>query len=289
MSEIYFLKNSEINREKRSAVLAECPNRQIFAEAWFMDIVSPDWSDLVRGDYEEFMPLPIKKKFGFKYLVQPEFTAQLGLFSPNQPPQNCDDFLVAVKKNFRRFNFNLNTGNLLEKHEGHPMVNCQLDLNKTYEELYSQFSKSTKRNIKKALKTEGFDIKKSSFNVFFDFKIKSMTGKPPADYEKLKALNTAFERQKIKVTFPSFFYENEMLASAMLVEYYDRIYYFNGASSPKGKALRAMFAVFDFLIKQKAGTNKILDFKGGQMPGTKRFFTGFGAEEKPYLRVVRKF
>lgn len=289
MSEIYFLKNSEIDRQKRAATLAKCPNRQIFAEDWFLDIVSPDWGDFVRGDYEVFFPLPIKKKLGFSYLVQPEFTAQLGLFSTKEGTQNCDDFLKAVQRKYRRYHFNLNTENVLEKHAGFPMINCQLNLNKSYEELYSSFSKGTKRNIKKALKTEEFEIKKCSFDEFFYFKMKSLTAPPPADYEKLKALNSAFIQNNIIVNCLSYFHKNELLASAMLVEYHNRIYYFNGASSPEGKKLLAMFAIFDFFIKQEADSNRILDFKGGQMPGTKRFFTGFGAEEKQYLRIVRKF
>lgn len=289
MSDILFLKNSEINRTKWSNALANCPNRHVFAEADFLDVVSPDWAGLVRGDYEEIFPLPVKKFFGLKYLVQPEFTAQLGLFSNQKGDQNADDFIKIIQRKYRRFDFCLNTQNILENSSGSPLVNCELELNKSYEELYSGFSKSAKRNIKKAEKAEGFEIKEIPFEEFFPFKMQSMAEKPPADYEKLKRLNDAFLKLKIPVRILSFFYKNELIASAMLVEYFDRIYYFNGASTAEGKRFSAMFGVFNFFIKKEAGSGKILDFKGGQMPGTGRFFKGFGAEEKQYFRLIRKF
>lgn len=289
MSDILFLKNSEIDRKKWSNTLANCPNRHVFAEADFLDVVSPDWAALVRKDYDEIFPLPVKKFFGLKYLVQPEFTAQLGLFSNQKNGQNTDDFIKAIQQKYRRFDFCLNTQNVLPNRPANPLVNCELQLNKSYEELYSSFSKGTKRNIKKAEKTEGFEIKEISFEEYFPFKMQSIAGKPPADYEKLKQLNKVFLNLKIPVRILSFFYKNELIASAMLVEYFDRIYYFNGASTAEGKQFSAMFGVFNFLIKNEAGKGKILDFKGGQMPGTGRFFKGFGAEEKQYFRLIRKF
>jgi len=85
---IRHLRHSEIDKEKWDAALSKCHQPLLFAQSWYLDLVSPKWGALIRGDYEEMMPLPVKSKFGFKYLVQPNFTAQLGVFSTKEKCPN---------------------------------------------------------------------------------------------------------------------------------------------------------------------------------------------------------
>jgi len=164
-----------------------------------------------------------------------------------------------------------------------PELNCELNLNRTYEELYSSFSKNTKRNLKKAT---DFEIHEIAFADFLPFKLNNLKGVPSAMYNTLAQLNTVFESKQIPVSILSTG-ESEILSAAMFVYFKDRIIYFNGASSQAGKEKRTMFTIMNQVIKKHQNSNLILDFKGGQMEGTRRFFKGFGAEEKIYFRVKR--
>ena len=60
------------------------------------------WGALIVDDYRMVMPLTWKKKWGIKYLYQPPFIQQLGVFSETQI---SDDelalFIKAMKRHFR--------------------------------------------------------------------------------------------------------------------------------------------------------------------------------------------
>lgn len=280
---IRHLRHQEIDKAKWDEALSKCHQSLLFAQSWYLDLVAPEWGAFIRGDYEELMPLPVKSKLGFKYLVQPNFTAQLGVFSTKNQHVNVDQWLSFLQKKYRRYDINLNTSNSLSQKEILPLLNCELKLNDSYEELYKAFSKGTKRNVKKALNCKIYEI---TFGDFLPFKLRNIKGVSPSMYETLSQLNTAFESNQIPVSIFAIG-ESEILAAAMFVYFKERIIYFNGASNEEGKEKRGMFAIMNQLIQKHQNSNLILDFKGGQMEGTRRFFKGFGAEEKTYVRIKR--
>jgi len=49
--------------------------------------------------------------------------------------------------------------------------------------------------------------------------------------------------------------------------------------------LRSMFLMFNELISEYAGTDKVLDFEGSEIPGVARFFKGFGAVKQHYYHL----
>ena len=81
--EIKFLSHNQINKEKWDAAIDEAINGIIYAKSWYLDIVSPDWTALILGDYEVIMPLTYRKKFGVKYLYKPFFAQYLIAMSAN--------------------------------------------------------------------------------------------------------------------------------------------------------------------------------------------------------------
>jgi hypothetical protein len=64
--------------------IARSFNGIVYAYSWYLDIVSPGWDALVKDDYKSVMPLTWRKKYGIKYLYQPFFTQQLGVFSSDK-------------------------------------------------------------------------------------------------------------------------------------------------------------------------------------------------------------
>jgi hypothetical protein len=81
---IKHLKHPEINRQKWDACIQNACNSLVYAESWYLDIVSPNWEALICGDYEYVMPLPIKRKLGISFLVQPPINAAIGCFFRKQ-------------------------------------------------------------------------------------------------------------------------------------------------------------------------------------------------------------
>ena len=79
---IQLVHHANIDFEQWDMCISSAVNSEIYAYSWFLDCVSPQWSALILNDYEAVMPLPIKSKYGIRYIVQPPFCQKLGIFSP---------------------------------------------------------------------------------------------------------------------------------------------------------------------------------------------------------------
>ena len=86
--QIKHLKHKAIDFERWDSAIAASNNQLPYAFSWYLNTVSPGWEALVSKDYGFIMPLPVKKKYGFKYLVQPKLTQQLGIFSKSNIDEN---------------------------------------------------------------------------------------------------------------------------------------------------------------------------------------------------------
>jgi hypothetical protein len=150
---IKYLQHHEIDKERWDDCIRRSFNGIIYAYSWYLDVVHPGWEALVKADYSTVMPLTGGKKLGVRYLYNPFFIQQLGVFSVARlTPDAVKEYLDAVPAHYRYIEINLNTFNHPEengfrfKHN----VNHELDMIGAYEMLRKEYSDNTKRNIKKA-------------------------------------------------------------------------------------------------------------------------------------------
>lgn len=277
---ITHLLHSEIDKQRWDKALNKCVNKQIYANSWYLDSVSPQWQAFVADDYSALFPLPTKSKLGFTYVVQPKFTTQLGLFS--HKAMEVDGFVGELKSRFRRFNLNLNHENSLPA-GAKSIINMELMLNKPYEELSAAYNKNTKRNIKKA-----------KLMTFSDWDIESyleckLAENPDAKEEEFQVLRSLLTSCKANAT--DFIIikaqKSKALAAAVFAEYGGRLVYMNGVSNAPAKESSAMFAIIDRFIRKYSDSSLVIDFRGGQMQGTRRFFSGWNAQEVIYSNISR--
>ena len=76
-----YLKHNEIDFELWDERVRSSIGGFPYAYSWYLNVVSPNWEAIVSEDYEFLMPLPVKRKYLFRYLIQPAYTQQLGVFS----------------------------------------------------------------------------------------------------------------------------------------------------------------------------------------------------------------
>lgn len=278
---IRLLKNRAINRRAWNDCIAKSKNEMPYAYTWFLDAVSPMWEALVWNNYDYVMPLPVKKKCGLKYIAQPFFTQQLGVFSPKAiTPDILEAFLKAVP--YRNVLLNLNEQNASEYGIAHP--NHLLNLSATYEMLYAGFATNTKRNLKKKTNLEFCVKEQISLSDFL-----KLCQEQPFWKSKFRPLaeniiNAAFENkagQILGITTS----DDKLLAACFLLKSSHRIIYHMAASSIEGKANFAMFHLIDYIIKKNAGNKLWLDFEGSRVDGIARFYKGFGAKKVDYYRI----
>ncbi|MCC7301453.1 MAG: hypothetical protein IT233_02315 [Bacteroidia bacterium] len=253
----------------------------IYPLSWWLDIVSPGWEALADEEYTTVMPLTWRKKAGFRYLCQPPFTQQLGIFGP--APE--ETFLNAIPKEFRLTEINLNEKNT---GAGERSVNLLLDLSRTYTELFSSYSENTRRNIKKT--REGLYV--FSDQVTPEELLALYRRNQGARHVQLKAGQAGLLNELIRITRikncgrtvglrnP----EGRLLTAAFFVWTESRVIFLFSATDLTEK-LRWLSLLIDLCIEYDAGKPRVLDFEGSNHADLARFYKGFGAKEVVYLRL----
>lgn len=286
--EIIYLRHNQIDKQKWDAAIENSENGLVYALSWYLDIVSPNWEALIVGDYEIVMPLTVKKKYGIKYIIQPPFTQQLGIFHHTDVIIDADVFLSNIPTCYKYININLNSENDKGfKYNYFKRVNYELRLDKSFENIFNDFNTNTKRNIRKSLKNN-LKIKNSiSSEELIDFKKKYAVEKVSnKHYDILKQLCIYIEMIGIGKVESIVMENEEIVSAAFLIEKLNRIIYLVSVSSLKGKEKSSNFLLMNELIKKNSSKKVLLDFEGGVISGISRFFKGFGAVEKEYYNVV---
>ena len=282
--EIKHVKHEKIDYLLWDKTIANSQNSMIYAFSWFLDCVSPQWEALISENYEFVMPLPVKTKFGLKYIVQPFLTQQLGVFSSMQITELIVfDFIRSIP--YLSYEMNLNEKNYVSSSISLP--NLMLNLNVTYENLVKKIAVNTLRNIRKA---ENYRLKMNwelnyvDFLQFF-FEQTQRYDLPDKNITKRLVL-AAIEQKKIQLLGVKSV-EGKLLAVLGLFTSGNKLIYLLPSSSTKGKEVSAMFFMVNAIIKKYAGTNTILDFEGSKIDGVARFYKGFGAKPTSYYLIKR--
>lgn len=285
---IQYYPGKSINKQAWDKCISNASNGLIYACSTYLDTMSDNWDALVLNNYEAVMPLPWRKKYGMYYLYQPAFVAQLGLFGNNNTPGLLQDFLNAIPRKFRYWDYTLNQGNVftLDGYLLKPRVNFTLNLNHSYPELYKNYRDNIKRNIKKAA-TYGCYIKK---DIAVDSVIELASQQPQQgatkeDYQKFSILYNHLKSVNQALTYGVYSSQQQLLASCVFFLSHNRAYYILAGNHPNGRTLGASHAVIDAFIKDHAGKNMLLDFEGSDIRNLAFFYSSFGAAEERYAAL----
>lgn len=288
-SSLKYLKHHEIDYERWDQCILAALNSRVYATSWYLDRTALVWDALVWNDYEYVMPLPVSQRFGLRYMVQPVYCQQLGIFPP-PPAAIAAEFYSLCMRLFSYFNIQINSLNLPVQENSDvefiPRNNYLLHLGTEYNILASAFSKNTRRNISKALANQLTYVEGISMEDYLEFKQKN---------SPVKLSSTQLQRLKSLIAYALFkgageisgvySVENELCAAVFFCRWKERVIYMNAVSSEEGKESRAMFLLVGRFIENSANHNLVLDFEGSMLPGVARFFEGFGATPEVYYQM----
>lgn len=282
--QIIHLRNKTIDYNRWDTCIAHAHNHLTYAFSWYLDVVSPDWEALVSTDYEYIMPLPVKSRYGIPYLVQPVLTQQLGIFSKSNIDESVvEEFIKQIP--YFSYELNLNENNFYAK--GLIFPNFILNLHQSYDQININFSKNTRRNIDKAtrlnLKIQSGLNTEIFIKFYFSVDKHFLSPKQPV-LEKL--IQKGIKENAI--TLYGVYSEKELIACLCVLHSANRITYLLPVSNQEGKDSSAMFLLIDYLIKEDAGKNILLDFEGSRIEGVARLYRGFGAKYHPYY-ILKRF
>ena len=276
--------NNEIDKRKWDSCVADSQNGLIYAYAWYLDIVSPNWSALIKEDYKAIFPLPIKKKLGISYISQPLFTQKLGLFSVNNL-EDVKSFLKAIPKKvwIRSLQIHNQLDNAKTKD------NFELDISDDVEEVRKKYSQNVKRNLKKTVQHD-LQIKKCESSALIQL-FKENKGKEVAELNS-KAYSTLLElldkiQQKEKGNCLGVYKEGKLISAAFFTNCLKKSVFLFSASNKTAKEIGTNHFLIDTYIENFKKDSLILDFEGSMIPSLARFYASFGAEKKCYYLIEK--
>jgi hypothetical protein len=286
-SHITYLRRREIDPTRWDDCVLNAAGPLIYGRAFYLDqMAAGQWDALVLDDYHAVMPLTWRSKYGIRYLYQPAFTQQTGIFSA-QPitPSLTGTFLRQLDRHFRFAEIYLNYTN------AHPTLiprtNYILPLDAPYERLAGQYKKDLIRNLKlssrsQPIYTGDFDL----HTALLDFR-REYTSRLPAiqdeDYRRFETLCLFLKEQGQLLTRAVLDERQQPLCSAVFLRDANRFYLLHSTTLPAGRASEANHFLLDRFIREWAGSPMILDFEGSDHPGIAHFYANFGGTSQPYF------
>ncbi|HEX5002848.1 MAG TPA: GNAT family N-acetyltransferase [Bacteroidia bacterium] len=290
---ITFLSHDGIDKSRWDEAIAQSYNGLIYAQSWYLDIVSPEWSALINENYESVLPLTGKRKYSFNYLFPPFFTQQLGLFSKHTIDADLlGVFIAAIPNSYKYIEMQLNAYNpdpggfKVQQRKNH-----LLNLEDSYETICSAYSENHTRSLRRA-EREGVQINKEGnvrdvIRLFRQGKgatIKNLKDKEYLMFEKLAEEAIARNACTVWVATNAAGYQ---VAGAVFFRFKDRFTMIFSGTSELARQVSALHLLIDKFIQQHAGKAGILDFEGSDNANLARFYKGFGSFETIYLKLVR--
>ena len=281
---ITYINHDDVDTDLWDRCLENAPNALVYAQSWYLDKICDRWDALVLGDYQYVMPLTFRRKFGITYLYQPLFCQQLGIF-PTPTKEISRQFLDEICARFPFVEINLNAMQLPVESAGvyEERTNHMLWLKDSYEVLAGNYSKHTRRKLKKARKRKLSLVSSISAEEYIGFKKNNLSVK--LSEKELRALRNilAFSlTRSLGQIYGVYSSENELCAAAFFIRNKQRVTYLNAANSTEGKENQAMYFLVDRFISENADKDYLLDFEGSMVPGVARFYEGFGATPEKY-------
>lgn len=289
---IRHIKYKNIDKQKWDDCISQSFNGIIYAYSWYLDVVCRKWEALIEDDYESVFPLTVGRKYGFNYLYQPFFTQQLGVFSKDELSSDAvERFLSAIPFKYKFIEINLNTHNKVSSTKHIMKTNLTLELNliKTYDDHYINYSNNAKRNIKRAIENNLKIVKKIKpekiIELFRENKGREFADLKDKQYAMLDQLIQLCVHKGKGQVWGAYSRENKLCAGAFFIESNDKVIFLFSGANIDARSNGAMSFLIDQFIKENSEKSLVLDFEGSNDPGLSRFYRSFGSKESVYLKV----
>jgi hypothetical protein len=292
---ISYLQHHEIDYQKWDKCIKKSVNGSIYAYSWFLNIVCNEWDALIDEKYETVMPLPFKKIFGFKILMQPVFASNLGVFSTKVLDEEVvDTFIKAIPQKFWLININLNKFNKITEHLFRIRHDCvyELDLIPSYKRISESFSPEIKESLKEASKNNISIIAGMNSNDLVSMYLNDKTFVQKIlirrHVDKIKKLVSNAIKFRVGQVYGAYTSENNLCAATFFIWSHNRVFLlFYGFNNTGIKEL-AHITIIDEFIKLHAEQNLTLRFEFASRNKYSGLFMGFGGRRYEFMRVRKK-
>jgi effector-binding domain-containing protein len=303
---IQYVDHHQIDPTKWDSAILRSPHPLAYGLFEYLNAVcESQWDALIYNDYEAVFPLPFKKKFGIKYLVQPVFCQQLGAFGSNVNV-STHHFLSAIPKRFLRVRLQLNPyfdqTNEVESIQTKPAgiiassrklttkTNMTIQLSQPLD-----YNKDCKKNLHRLAELPiEYKINAISIREAIDTYRKAWGKQNPEIEDEHYQLFANACTEKLSFTVTAHHQkEGDLLGAAIFLitpENTKRsLHYVCAGPTEAGKSIGVMHGIIDFILNRYKGENMLFDFEGSSIASVASFYKKFGANEEPFFCFNRGF
>lgn len=275
-----FLSSQHLNKRNWDQLVASDEQLDFFSLSWVQEILHPEWEVLCDDNGNQLLNLPIGRKFGFRYRLQPFFIRSFQI--PSHYQDQFPEIIECIQNSSSYTHLNFQHSH---KSEFSSFGSYQaLNLNREVSEIKNHYSENAKRILKKQSNLlECVSITEiSDFIAFFKTqKGSDLIGFTPEVWERLKLLLTEAQKRGM-VLIRSIMQENELLASGAFISFKGILYFLKGTATEKGKKQGAMYVLIDDMITNHHDSHHTLDFIGSNNASIAQFYRKFGAIDYSY-------
>lgn len=288
---VEYVPYKNIDKRKWDNCINDAVNSLLYAHSFYLDNMAANWDALILNDYDAVMPLTWKKKWGTRYLYQPAFIQQGGIFFKKKLPEH--QLQSFIKEASRQFSFAEITLNFLNTEEelnsGFKIVlrdNYILNLNLTYEALYENylpaFTKSLRRIKKFDFTYSISDDYTAHLKLYKNLYHSRLHYFSDRDFSQFKLICKKLHAEnKLVIRFIKNT-DEKLLASVILLKDKKRLYNIISSITEDGKKLEANYFLYDRIIHEFSNTSFLLDFEGSDVKGIADFYKKINPENQPY-------
>ncbi len=292
-SNIQYLNNHQIDKHLWDECMYASPHRLIYGHSFYLDNMAAGWSALVGDHYDWVLPLVHRKKFGIKYLYQPPFTQQLGIFAKDGVAVPIETILADLQHRYSFWEVNWNYDSPIKMMPSpvqyQPATNFFIHLGAGYQAISENYHKDLIKNLKRSRQ---FDLHYRSsddftklVSIYREYYQQRMPHVSATDYHNFSEVCAYAKENEMLLCREVVNDAGELLAASIMLKDGKRIYNMMNTITAGGRKVEANHFLLDSIIKELAGQQLLFDFEGSDLPGVKSFYENFGGTNQPYFSL----
>lgn len=287
---IQYIKRKDLDVEKYDACIEKSIQSRIYAFSWYLDIVAENWDVLVLDDYKAVMPIPWKKKYGIKYVTQPLWLLELGVFSL-EAKIDTQPFFKSLFNKFRFVESRLNTDTSVDTASVFLLSKEMqvLSLEDDYNSVFKNYRKDRRKDLAKAdkldLKEKWKDSSENLIELFKNNVGKRTPNILETDYVILKKLIDTCVEKKVGEILSIYDDKDHLVASGFFLKHKKKATILVSSTDFKNRKNGANTFLIDRAIFKYEKNFDIFNFGGSSMPTIAKYFLSFGGSSLKYQQI----
>lgn len=278
---IKYTAGREIDTEKWNQGIRKAFNGNIFAYAWYLDVISPGWNALVSDDYRMVMPLPEGTFMQRPALIHPFFSGPLGIYSSEiLSPGVVASFVKRIPPKYCTIRLKLNKYNKLAQTEALTCKNTagyDMDLISSYNKIKAGYDPEINRQLKQSRASNlSFlsGVRPNDLIMLYQQYKNNIPLLKPDQVNTLRQLIAIILRYNMGEIVAVYDRHNNLCAASLFTYSHEKATCVFFAGAPAGDKNYAFSFMLDSFIREHSGKGIILELLNEAMYGKQAIIEG---------------